>query len=70
MRDQDGQLSLFRGCCGSRAVRVDMPNHDGDLVAVPAPCPTCRPSQALAEAWRAVATLGRRLTPEQPAAGR
>jgi hypothetical protein len=65
MSDQPAQLALFcRGCCGSGVVVVDAPNHDGDLVAVPAPCPTCRPSQALAETWWAVATLGRRLAPE------
>jgi hypothetical protein len=69
MRDQDGQLTLFcRGCCGSGAVLVDVPNFDRDLVAVPAPCPVCRPSPALAETWRAVATLARRL--ESSADGR
>jgi hypothetical protein len=57
-----GQLALFcRGCCGSGVAIVQAPNHDGDLVAVPAPCPVCRPSPALAETWRAVATLRRDL---------
>lgn len=64
------QLTLFcRGCCGSGVVVAEVPNHDGDLVAVPAPCPVCRPSPALADTWRAVATLGRTLERERPAAG-
>jgi hypothetical protein len=56
------QLTLFcRGCCGSGVVVAQVPNHDGDLVAVPAPCPTCRPRPAARETWLAVVALGRRL---------
>jgi hypothetical protein len=68
---EPAQLALFcRGCCGSGAVLVDVPNHDGDVIQVPVPCPTCRPSPTLADTWRAVATLGRRLGRERPAVGR
>jgi len=59
-----GQLTLFcRGCCGSSAVLVDVPNHDGNRVTVPAPCPMCRPSPTLQETWLAVVRLGGRLGP-------
>jgi hypothetical protein len=64
------QLTLFcRGCDGSGVVLVDVPNHDGDPVTVPAPCPTCRPRPAAPETWRAAVKLGRRLAREQAAAG-
>lgn len=61
---EPAQLALFcRGCCGSGLVAAEARNHDGDLVAVPAPCPTCRPSPTLAETWLAVARLAQRLDP-------
>ena len=55
------QLTLFcRGCCGSGAVLVDVPNHDGDQMMVPAPCPVCWPSPTLRDTWLAVVRLGKR----------
>jgi hypothetical protein len=65
------QLALFcPTCTGSGVVVAEVRNHNGDAVAVPAPCPTCRPSPTRPETVAAVAALGRRLTREQPAAGR
>jgi hypothetical protein len=65
------QLALFCShCAGSGVTVVTAPNHDGDPVEVPIPCPVCRPTPALRETWLAVASLGRRLEPEPPAAGR
>jgi hypothetical protein len=58
------QLSLFcRGCCGSGVVVVQAPNHDGNLVAVPAPCPVCRPDPRHSDTFIAVAALANRDSP-------
>jgi hypothetical protein len=65
------QLPLFcPTCLGHLVIVVQAPNYDGDLVAVPAPCPTCRPRPAAPETWLAAVKLGRRLVREQAAAGR
>jgi hypothetical protein len=57
--DPADQLTLFCPvCCGALVVVAEVPNHDGDLVAVPAPCPTCRPRPAAPETWRAAVALG------------
>jgi hypothetical protein len=61
MSDQPAQLALFcRGCCGSGAALVDVPNHDGDRVRVPTPCPVCRPNPTLRDTLLAVVRLGKR----------
>jgi hypothetical protein len=56
------QLTLFcPRCCGALVIVTQVANHDGELVAVPAPCPACRPRPAAHETWLAAVKLGRRL---------
>jgi hypothetical protein len=67
MPPEPNQLSLFcRTCCGALVVVAQVRNHDGDLVEVPAPCPTCRPRPAAPETWRAAVQLARRLAAGSP----
>src|SRR5512133_1945110 len=56
------QLTLFcPTCCGALVVVGSVRNHDGDLVAVPQLCPTCRPRSAAPGTWLATVRLAERL---------
>jgi hypothetical protein len=67
---EPGHLTLFcPTCCGALVVVATARNHDGDLVAVPAICPACRPRPSDRETWRAAVKLARRLAREQAADG-
>jgi hypothetical protein len=71
MRPDPAQLTLFcPTCCGALMVVAKARNHDGDLVAVPASCPTCQPRSAATETWLAAVALGHRLVQEQAVTGR
>jgi hypothetical protein len=71
MRPDPAQLTLFcPTCCGALVVVAEVRNRDGDLVAVPAPCPTCRPRPAASETWLAAVKLGRQLARDHAVPGR